>query len=286
MCLLSGNVSSEKVKTVWICGDSLVALSRRLLKSPEWGIELGSPSMRVYWYGKEGMKWKELIPRMLKQEERWPFPDLLLVHLGGDSIPVRPEDQLRTIRNILTSAHIMHPRCLIVWSDILARCPGKRHMTTGVGDKEEDKPAEQTHDVINHRVHTIVTELGGRVITHENIGPELFCPKGISLTDQGIQRFNLNIQKFLDQWDREVKPALKQKEPIPLSPELTWKGPELPRTFQGPELSKPGYFGPADRSAIPLNPAEDALDVPPKDARNTLTSRQQSQKVNQIPLKL
>lgn len=38
---------------------------------------------RVFWYGKRGMVWENLMPVIGKLIQRFPPPDVLIIHLGG-----------------------------------------------------------------------------------------------------------------------------------------------------------------------------------------------------------
>ncbi|XP_076142472.1 uncharacterized protein LOC143124662 isoform X4 [Alosa pseudoharengus] len=284
----SGNVTipTEKVKTIWICGDSLVALGNRQLESPQWGMDMGSPTMRVYWSGTEGMKWKQLVPHLINLEKKWPLPDMLLIHLGGDSIriPVRPHNQQIILKNNLTAVHKMFPQSLMVWSDIIRRVP--RKLRVSAGEEVEDSPVVRPHDVINRLAHAVVTELGGQVLTHENMEPGLFRRKGQLLSDQGVQKFSLNIRRFLDQWEKEVNAASEHSAPtptfqspanIPAVSELTAPTPTFQSPANIPAVSE--LTAPTPMFQSPANiPADDDIDVTPEDSGNTVISFQQSQK--------
>ncbi|KAG5266277.1 hypothetical protein AALO_G00229180 [Alosa alosa] len=202
----TGNVSSEEVKNVWICGHSLVTWAEKISRqSPEVAMPLSMDpdSVRIQWKGLQGMTWEQLVPQLHQLKLNWPNPDLLIIHLGGNDInKSTSEELLSIIKSDLTSIRNIFPQCLIVWSDILPR----RKWKQGVMPVEA---VDRARDMINCRVHAILAELGGTAITHENIGPELYCPDGVRLSKKGIEAFNLNLEDFLEKWKNEFCPEPK-----------------------------------------------------------------------------
>lgn len=141
------------------------------------------------------MIWDHLMPTIHNLRLGWPNPDVLILHLGDGDVDTRDsEDLLSSIKRDLESIHNIFPQCLIVWSDILLRY--------GTQD------TKGLIDLINLRVHTLVAELGGTAISHETIGPELYCDGGVFLSQFGIEMFIQNIKLFVNQWETEVNHPL------------------------------------------------------------------------------
>ncbi|XP_076142465.1 uncharacterized protein LOC143124661 isoform X2 [Alosa pseudoharengus] len=256
-----GHGTNRNDKTVWICGHGLVAVARRMSMWPECGVQLGK--MKGLWSGTQGMTWKELVAHLNRLRNKWPLPHMLIIHLGGDDLNMRnTEDLLITIREELTRVRNLFPQCLIVWSDILPTCFWK--LLTP--DVEVDEAAGRIHDMINCRAHAIVTELGGRVITHDNIGPEHYYPNDICLSDQGIQQFNQNLQQFVENWEKELIPTSEHLEITSNSPEPT-----------------NNILEPVDPFHDSLSHSVDDLDVTREDSGNTIISLQQPQKDENFP---
>ncbi|XP_048125071.1 uncharacterized protein LOC125311243 isoform X6 [Alosa alosa] len=257
-----GHGTNRNDKTVWICGHGLVAVARRMSMWPECGVQLGK--MKGLWSGTQGMTWIELVAHLNRLRNKWPLPHMLIIHLGGDNLNMRnTEDLLITIREELTRVRNLFPQCLIVWSDILPTCFWKQCMTP---DVEVDEAAGRIHDMINCRAHAIVTELGGRVITHDNIGPEHYYPNDICLSDQGIQKFNQNLQQFVENWEKELIPTSEHLEITSNSPEPT-----------------NNILEPVDPFHDSLSHSVDDLDVTREDSGNTIISLQQPQKDENAP---
>ncbi|XP_041922369.1 uncharacterized protein LOC121685730 isoform X4 [Alosa sapidissima] len=257
-----GHGTNRNDKTVWICGHGLVAVARRMSMWPECGVQLGK--MKGLWSGTQGMTWKELVAHLNRLRNKWPLPHMLIIHLGDDNLNMRnTEDLLITIREELTHVRNLFPQCLIVWSDILPTCFWKQCMTP---DVEVDEAAGRIHDMINCRAHAIVTELGGRVITHDNIGPEHYYPNDICLSDQGIQKFNQNLQQFVENWEKELITTSEHLEITSNSPEPT-----------------NNILEPVDSFHDSLSHSVDDLDVTREDSGNTIISLQQPQKDENAP---
>lgn len=193
----------NRVKTVWICGDNLVALASRTAKLRTCGIKQpGQPGteVRLYWRGEHTMTWHNLVPRL--QQFRWelPHPDVLIIHLQVKEISIRDTEELaRSIKNSLILIGRIFPQCLIVWSDILNESISRQDT---VGDVT--KAGDKFHDMINGRMHAVVAKLGGTSVSHDNIGPELYRRNGKRLTCQGMYIFKTNIQNFVDKWAKDV----------------------------------------------------------------------------------
>ncbi|XP_041922076.1 uncharacterized protein LOC121685548 [Alosa sapidissima] len=258
----------ETYKTVWMCGYALSGLARRMATAQKHASKLGnnSPSIRVHHLGGAGMTWTNLVLQMHEMKSNQPYPDMLIIHLGSNNINMtKKEDLLNTIKKDLTLTHNIFPQCQIVWSDMLLMRFYKQGMTPS---NKADEAGDRIHEVINRTAHAIVNDLGGRVITHDNIGPELYSPSGneMVISDKGIRRFNLNILQFVDEWKRQVNFVSAHTETIPKSPE------------------------PTNNNLEPVDPFHDSLlhsvddvDVTQEVSGNAIISLQQPQKDENFP---
>ncbi|XP_063731676.1 uncharacterized protein si:dkeyp-121d4.3 isoform X2 [Eleginops maclovinus] len=190
-------------KNVWICGHSLVYWAESRAKSPEVGMQLGMDPSRVTvgWKGTQGMTWSQLLPQLHQLKVTWPNPDVLIMHLGGNDLSTdSPTDLLASVKKDLTSMRSIFPSCLLVWSYILPRRVW-RHSA----DSQE---VDLVRCTVNRRIHSIVSELGGASLTHENIrcgaNTGLYRADGVHLSPKGIDVFNLNLQDFLERWEAEL----------------------------------------------------------------------------------
>ncbi|CAB1312531.1 unnamed protein product [Coregonus sp. 'balchen'] len=195
--------ANTEPRNVWICGHSLIFWAEMRAKSPEIGMQLGMDpsSVRVWWKGTQGMTWAQLLPQLDQLKIKWPSPDVVILHLGGNDLGTHnPEALLASVKKDLTSMRSIFPQCLLVWSDILPRIFW-RHT-------EDSDAVDNVRAAINRRVHTIIAELGGTALTHDNIMCDsdsgLYRPDGVHLSGKGIDTFNLNLQDFLEKWETEA----------------------------------------------------------------------------------
>ncbi|XP_072309580.1 uncharacterized protein [Eucyclogobius newberryi] len=189
-------------KNVWICGHSLIYWAESRAKSPEVGMQLGMDPSRVtlWWRGTQGMTWSQLLPQLHQLKVLWPNPDVLIVHLGGNDLNDSPTDLLTAVRRDLASIRSIFPRCLLVWSHILPR-RAWRH-------SNDSHEVDLVRTTVNRRIHSVLTELGGVSLAHDNIrcgaNTGLYRADGVHLSPKGIDVFNLNLQDLLEKWDQEV----------------------------------------------------------------------------------
>ncbi|XP_039546495.1 uncharacterized protein si:dkeyp-121d4.3 isoform X2 [Pimephales promelas] len=197
----TGKISPSEIKNVWICGHSLVFWAEKRATSPEFGVQLGMhPNcVRVCWKGVQGMTWQQLVPLLLQLKDNWPKPDVLIIHLGGNDISTTsPEAFISTVKKDMTSLKSIFPQCLLVWSSILYRQSWR--------GTEDSKEMDVIRMTINDCVQNMMLGLSGTSLSHSNISPFLghYRPDGVHLSGKGIDIFNLNLQDFLEKWERET----------------------------------------------------------------------------------
>ncbi|KAM7385975.1 hypothetical protein PAMP_002008 [Pampus punctatissimus] len=202
----TGKPISSEPKNVWICGHSLVYWAESRAKSPEVGMQLGmDPSkVAIWWKGTQGMTWAQLLPQLHQLKVTWPNPDVLIVHLGGNDLSTdSPTDLLASVKKDLTSMRSIFPQCFLVWSNILPRRVW-RH-------SPDSHEVDLVRTTVNRRIQSIISELGGTSLTHDNIrcgaNTGLYRPNGVHLSPKGIDVFNLNVQDFLEKWELEISKA-------------------------------------------------------------------------------
>ncbi|XP_043992669.1 uncharacterized protein si:dkeyp-121d4.3 isoform X1 [Gambusia affinis] len=199
----AGKPISTEPKNVWICGHSLVYWAESRAKSPEVGMQLGMDPNKVtiWWKGIQGMTWSQLLPQLHQLKITWPNPDALIVHLGGNDLSTEsPTNLLASVKKDMASIRSIFPHCLLVWSDILPRRVW-RH-------SPDSYEVDLVRTTVNRRIHSIVSDLGGVSVNHDNIrcgtNTGLYRGDGIHLSPKGIDVFNLNLQEFLEKWELEV----------------------------------------------------------------------------------
>ncbi|KAM9727785.1 uncharacterized protein ACNS7B_018142 [Menidia menidia] len=188
-------------RTVWIFGHSLVSWAELRAKAPEGGPPLGMDPARVglWWRGHRGLTWPQMLPQV-QQLGAWPRPHMLILHLGGNDLSTgSPTSLLAAVRRDLAALRLLFPKTLLVWSSILPR----RNWNHSADSQEVDL----VRCTVNRRVQSIVAELGGAALSHDNIrcgaSTGLYRADGVHLSPRGIDLFNLNLQEFLEKWQSE-----------------------------------------------------------------------------------
>lgn len=219
---LSGSVpktleQTSPPKMLWMCGFALSDLPKRILAERASTSGDKNPPMRFRQWGDPKVSWSKLTSKMSSFKcNANSRPDMFIVHLGNRNINLKcAEFWLKAIEKDLGRTHRNFPQCLIVWSNMLARCSWTKGMS--------NKTAIRATDMFNRRAGAMVTELGGRVISHDNIGPDLFQHNGFQVvpTQQGMRMFKQNILRFVEEWERGLSVRAELTHPPTASPGLT-----------------------------------------------------------------
>ena len=99
-------------KEVAIVGSSIVYWAKRAIKTNQENLGLPVDHVRVDWYGRRGMKWKHLLPKLREIST----PAVLCVHLGSNDIgSYRPNSLSQTMKNDIVNITEMFPDTCIVF---------------------------------------------------------------------------------------------------------------------------------------------------------------------------
>lgn len=105
-------------------GSSLIfhAYEHTFLKYKNQHLHLEPHNIKLRWFGKRGMVWEDVEPWFSELVFQFGYPDVLMLHCGGNSIGTMSLRHLQkfmklTVSNILA----VRPNCKIIWSQILPR---------------------------------------------------------------------------------------------------------------------------------------------------------------------
>ncbi|XP_063068569.1 uncharacterized protein LOC134460012 [Engraulis encrasicolus] len=180
---VTGTGCQRAAQVVWICGDGFIARARASALSLGIPLGHGTDTFQVVWKEVPQMMKKRFTPFLLKSEDKVIRPpDMVILYLSDCEVRRRMAELVSNIRREVTLLHRIFPECLVVWSEVL---PMLLPDFTVAAD-------------INPRLHALVKELGGKVITHDNV-ESFYNAKGQTraLTQRVIERANLNILKFV-----------------------------------------------------------------------------------------
>lgn len=234
----------EAPRVVWIYGERFCDRAKHLAKRQGILLSCGTQTVQMVWKVAPHVT-KHFRKHFLLQSEGKVIrrPDMVVIYLDDAEVRSNSDVMVTTIKREMKLLRTIFPKCLIVWCDILPQC------------LEGSNPTATTPgiDYINARLHAVVTKLGGKVVTHGNIGPDLYHVNGNYkyFTDAVTERINLNIQEFVVKWLTEVSALAQHTKPSPPSPPRSNAlGPHTAYSFQNP--NPPHCTRPKPRSLLPL----------------------------------
>ncbi|KAK9977141.1 hypothetical protein ABG768_018962 [Culter alburnus] len=116
-------MADDRVTPVWIVGSSII--QRLYAHICEQGLAR-SLGLRcsITWEGKVGRLWEQLLPVLRSLRATAPAPDILIIHLGGNSVCWEGRNRLDFLREMqtdLAEVFRMLPRTRLLFSSILPR---------------------------------------------------------------------------------------------------------------------------------------------------------------------
>ena len=145
---------------------------------------------RLWWQGKGGMTWGELVPRinfLLNFENP---PKVLVIHCGGNSLGLISLFELRRqMKTAILKIHSMLPSTKIVWSQILPRSAWRY--------SEDSKAMNFAAARLNNYAAWLCIKLGGSYIKYPELAwnvPGMFASDGVHLSHLGNNFFLFNLQ--------------------------------------------------------------------------------------------
>ncbi|XP_063047842.1 uncharacterized protein LOC134441450 isoform X2 [Engraulis encrasicolus] len=198
---ITGCGIQKAARVVWICGNNFCGFARDSAKQQSIPLRSGTGSLEVVW--KVVSKGRFPLKNLVRSEDKViRQPDMVIIYLDGGDVRGNWESVVPNLKREMELLHTVFPECLLVWSDIFK---GINLSTTDPG-----------LDIINAIMHTAVTELGGRVVTHNNIGPDIFQGNNSKqVISRVTQRANLNIQEFVLKWETEISGLAQNTKPSP-----------------------------------------------------------------------
>lgn len=179
----------------WIFGHSFVYRGAFRADAHKKGRQLGfdKRDLQVRWIGLRGMLWSRVLPELRFYASFDRYPDLLVLHAGGNDMSVRASrDVIRDIKQDLLCLWSLCPKLIVIWSDIVARRTWREARSVERVNKARVK--------VNQEVGRFVKRNGGIVVRHKELeGSEMeFVDNdGVHLTPIGMDLWTLNLQEGL-----------------------------------------------------------------------------------------
>jgi lysophospholipase L1-like esterase len=142
------------------------------------------------------MVWDEVLPTIKRQLAKVAyFPDMVIIHCGGNSITKVPKKYLisKIKSDIFTIYEIFGQSTSLVWSNVLPRLHWRSALKFNV--------IEDIRQNINRTIGREILYLGGHWIKHVEITsdtPGLFRNDGVHLSPIGLDIFNLSLKDAIE----------------------------------------------------------------------------------------
>ncbi|XP_044151085.1 uncharacterized protein LOC122939149 isoform X4 [Bufo gargarizans] len=177
---------------VWILGHSFVFWGALRADVRQNGRQLGFDrgTAIVRWIGRRGMVWGSVLQEVHRQARLDRVPDILVLHVGGNDLGVRPcRELIRDIRFDFLRLWSLFPSVVTVWSDIVPRKVWREARSVERLNKARIK--------LNRVIGRFCAKHGAVVVRH----PELeagtggfWRQDGVHLNAVGIDLWSLDLQ--------------------------------------------------------------------------------------------
>jgi hypothetical protein len=138
------------------------ACNRALQRPDGPGLGLENDNIYVYWEHQSGMRLCHFIETIHYMNDRYPKPDLLIIHCGGNDIGLKPiMEIIMEGKTLYKELKVMLPYTRLIWSQILPRKSWRYIENVVVADKNRKR--------INSSLSTFFIKQGGRTIKYPDI---------------------------------------------------------------------------------------------------------------------
>ncbi|KAM5140492.1 uncharacterized protein ACMZJ9_014352 [Mantella aurantiaca] len=183
-------------RMVWIVGHSFIywAERRAAYKAYFENLDINTTDEQILWSGIKGLSGANLFSTLSDLCSRWPLPNILIIHVGGDDIGKMLRLELvHTLKSDLLNFKKNFPNTVVVYSEII---PRPAWLNTPLA-----KQYEKIRKRINRAMEKFLPEIGGFSLRHINLeGGEdgLYRQDGVHLSDIGLDILNKDFQECIE----------------------------------------------------------------------------------------
>ncbi|XP_056006664.1 uncharacterized protein LOC125660297 [Ostrea edulis] len=184
-------------KSIWIGGSSIIkrAFQRARLSTEKSHLGLRRLNYHILWQGKGGLTWKKLFLRIQLLRRYESFPEILIIHCGGNDIGNVPLLELRLrMKETFQRIRSELPNTLLGWSHILPRFSWRYSKNV------------RSQKIAVKRINSFMSKLfvvnNGFYISYPEISWDssgLFVNDGVHLSELGNDLLLYNLQSKLQQ---------------------------------------------------------------------------------------
>lgn len=181
---------------MWILGHSFIFWAQRRAAERIYteNLDLDPNLFSIYWHGKRGMVWGELLTELGTMAYGHPHPDIIIIHLGGNDIGKQKTlNLIFQIKHYIRTIKALYPGAVIVFSEIIPRL---KWLNSGVF-----LPFEKIRKRINRVVEKFMAVGFGFSFRHSELEggiPGLYRPDEIHLSNIGLDILNCNLQACIE----------------------------------------------------------------------------------------
>lgn len=85
-------------------------------------LSMGFDAFKVLWFGRKGMQWRMLRDSLSHLHEKWPLPNVIILHLSGNYVGKCNTLQLLAQMKLdLQCLHAVLPNTILIFSEIIPR---------------------------------------------------------------------------------------------------------------------------------------------------------------------
>ena len=149
---------------------------------------------RVFWYGRRGMLWGDLLFELSRLYSLYSAPDILIIHVGGNDIgKTKTFELLSEMKETFRFLRRSSPNSVLIFSEIIPRLRWSESMVF--------KPLEKVRKRINRAMEKFLApELGFsfRHLELEGGVQGLYRSDGVHLAEIGLDIFNMRLQTCIE----------------------------------------------------------------------------------------
>lgn len=146
------------------------------------------------WLGKGGMVWNGILPEFHRFVRLDRTPDILVIHLGGNDLGLRPfRELIRDIKFDILRLWALAPDLVTVWSDIVPRKVWRYARSVERLNKARIK--------INRAIGRFMARNGAIVVRHKDLEAgmgDFWSTDGVHLNAIGTDLWNVGLQEGIE----------------------------------------------------------------------------------------
>ncbi|KAK9970508.1 hypothetical protein ABG768_026447 [Culter alburnus] len=186
-------MADDRVTRVWIIGSSIIRRLYAHIREQGLDRNLGL-RCSITWEGRGGRLWEQLLPVLRSLRAKASAPDILVIHLGGNSLCREGRSRLDFFQEMKTDlAEVLRllPRTRLLFSSILPRLNWRGQTARSAYG------VERRRRWLNSAVAGFLAEREMHSVRHTNIDLSHLSRDGVHLSTEGNELLLSNLREAL-----------------------------------------------------------------------------------------